>query len=138
VVGGPVMGGSMASLVTTAAYMSADQTNPQRVGSLALHANGIFNKLGRLHVAAHRAGRVAPLHQAAGVKGMIAQDGQDSIHALIHALQAHWTGGQFRVSHWWASVFAPFYSRDPHSVAQRVRFQGVVSNAIVGLVELQS
>ena len=37
--------------------------------------------------------RVSPLLQAVTVEGMIAQDGQDAVHRLVHALQAYVAGG---------------------------------------------
>jgi len=73
--------------------MSADQADPQGIGALAFHAHGILDQSRSLNMAAHRTGGVTPFHQAAGVEGVIAQYGQHSIHALVHALQAHWTGG---------------------------------------------
>ena len=90
-------------VVPAAADVAADEADPEVVGCCAGGALGPVAHLLEEGVAAEaeggeaadRAAGVLPLVEAAAVEGVLAGDGDEPCGLCVHALEAHWAGGQF-------------------------------------------
>lgn len=133
------VGVGMGGLVSAAADVAADEAEPQ-VRRLAADGagGGLVGGLPtrRLDAAADGAARVAPLAQALGVEGVVAKDGEDAVHGLLHALEADGAGGELggalHAPH--AALLHRLHLGHVHEVAG-ARLQRVERNAVVAPVK---
>ena len=130
--------------IAPAPNVATDETNPQVLVRAALHTRVVHGIVGRLHVAAHRTRRVHPLGQTARVERVIAEDGDDTVERLVHALEADVAGGQLgeaghgqrRAAGAGLGRVAGLDALDKGQVADELRFDRVERPVVVEGVEV--
>ena len=99
--------------ISSASNVTANEADPQRfvgfafrAAALGCHLRGLqvpanrtpFKQKNKIYTVEYLSERcqlrgVAPLGQAGAVEAVVAQDGQDTVHRLVHSLQANGADG---------------------------------------------